>query len=71
MEDGTLIMKKASGEILLMGAGNDKTVLDKEGKVLAKENFRFKLHYDLSSPKTVVTDSTHSIRVPIEQNDNS
>jgi len=33
MEDGTVMMKKANGEIILINSSNEKTILDEEGNV--------------------------------------
>lgn len=43
MEDGTVIMKKDDGELLLIDPSSQKTILDEEGNVKYKDNARFKL----------------------------
>lgn len=48
MLDGTLITKKADGTMILLDSNNDQTVLDDDGKVSFKNNYRFKLHYNMN-----------------------
>jgi len=48
MQDGSTVMKKADGTILLINTNNDKVILDNDGNVKYKDSFRFKLHYNMA-----------------------
>jgi len=43
MEDGSVIVKKENGESVIMKPDESLEILDKEGVVKGKEDFRFKL----------------------------
>jgi hypothetical protein len=80
MEDGTVVMKKDNGELLIIDPSSQKVILDEEGNVKYKDNARFKLRYDMSRPgHTYITDlvseGADGVNVakskPFEQNNNS
>jgi len=43
MKDGSVIMKKANGESMILNPDDSVNVLDKDGEVKGREDFRFKL----------------------------
>jgi len=43
MQDGAVIVRKENGESVVLKADDSVEVLDKEGVVKGKEDFRFKL----------------------------
>jgi len=46
--DGTVIIKKASGESVIMGTDNKVQKIDKFGQIMFKQNDQEHLHYDLA-----------------------
>lgn len=49
LEDESVIVKKENGESVILNPDDSVLVLDKEGKVNSKDDFRFKVHYNLKS----------------------
>jgi len=43
MQDGSVIMKKDNGESMILNPDESVNVLDKDGQVKGREDFRFRL----------------------------
>jgi len=43
MGDGSVILKKGNGESMILNPDESLNVIDKDGKVKGREDFRFKL----------------------------
>lgn len=76
MLDGSMMMKKKDGEVVIIDNNNDKTVLDKDGNVKFKDNYRFKLHINMSDHnrpmiKDLSKDLSNVKIQPFYQNSNS
>lgn len=61
MVDGSVMMKKKNGDIIIIDKNKDKIVLDKDGKVKFKDSYRFKLHYNMSDNiRPIIKDLTRN-----------
>lgn len=61
MLDGSIMMKKKNGEMIIIDNNKDKTVLDKDGNVKFKDSYRFKLHYNMSeNSRPIIKDLTRN-----------
>lgn len=58
MDDSSIILKKENGESLIMNPDDTVEVVDADGIVKGKQDFRFKISQDLRG-KAIATDNTN------------
>lgn len=57
MADDSVIIKKQDGNSLILNPDETVDVIDENGQVKGKEDFRFKLSWDLTDEKPIATDT--------------